>query len=88
MHDFFRNFDSNFHHAGFDDFGFGGFESDDDNGGFANMFDFGDLFHGLGGDLFGGSHNIHIHTSGSSQKNCRTVTKREGNTVSTIRECF
>ena len=90
MHDFFRNFDSNFHHAGFNDFGFGAFDDDDagDIFGHGDPFDFGDLFQGLGGNLFGGSHSIHVQTSGSSQQNCRTVTKRQGNTVSTIRECF
>ena len=96
MHDFFRHFDSSFHHADFNDFGFGFGDEDDDGGGdhdgifsHADAFDFGDLFQGFGdGGLFGGSHNIHIHTSGSSEKNCRTVTKREGNTVSTFRECF
>jgi curved DNA-binding protein CbpA len=53
-----------------------------------NEFDFGDLFNSFGGDFFEESHNIHVHTSGSSQQNCRTITRREGNTVSTIRECF
>ena len=49
-------------------------------------FDLGDLF---GGSIFGGN-NIHIHTHTSSQhrsQNCRTVTRRQGNTVSTITEC-
>jgi curved DNA-binding protein CbpA len=51
-------------------------------------FDFGDLFSGFGGNVFGESNNIHVHKSGSSKQNCRTVTRRQGNTVSTMRECF
>lgn len=40
------------------------------------------------GDLFG--NNIHVHTSSSSKshsQSCKTVTRRQGNTVSTITEC-
>lgn len=93
MHDFFRHFDTDFHQSDFSEFNFGFGDDDDEydqDGIFshADAFDFGDLFHGFGDGLFGGSHNIHIHSSGSSQKNCRTVTKRDGNTVSTFRECF
>jgi len=99
MNEFFKQFDSgsfHSHHAGHDHFGFN-FDSlfDDQDDGHetdpfsdGNSFDFSDLLNGFGGDLFGGSDNIHIHRSGSSQQNCRTVTRREGNTVSTIRECF
>jgi hypothetical protein len=76
MHDFFQHFDSG-----------SPFFSHDDQ----DLFDDEDIFgfnHFFDGDLFGGSNSFHIHTSGSSQQNCRTVTRREGNTVTTFRECF
>jgi len=56
--------------------------------------DIGNLFGGFSNGF--GSEHIHIHTSHSSsssqsnngqQQNCRTVTRRQGNTVSTITEC-
>jgi curved DNA-binding protein CbpA len=50
---------------------------------------FGDLFGGFGGGGFDGN-NIHVHTSHSSKsthQHCRTVTRREGNSVSTVTEC-
>jgi len=96
MNEFFQHFDSassHFHHADHNHFGFN-FNSlfdDGDEGDFfsdGNHFDFGDVFNGFGGDFFGGSRNIHIQTSGSAQQNCRTVTRKQGNTVSTITECF
>jgi hypothetical protein len=66
----------------------GGFETNVNNAG-ENHMDFGDLFGGFGGGF--GSNDIHIHKTGfsqhTSQQTCRTVTKREGNTVSTITEC-
>jgi len=70
---------------------------DDDDGGFGidlnsmgeDHLDLGDLFGGFGGGGFA-SNNIHVHTSSSSKsshQSCRTVTRREGNTVSTMTEC-
>lgn len=96
MNDFFQHFDSgpsHFHHADHNHFGFhfdSLFDDIDETDYYSDgdHFDFGDLFSGFGNDLFGESHHIHVHTSGSSQQNCRTITRREGNTVSTIRECF
>jgi curved DNA-binding protein CbpA len=97
MNDFFQHFDTaSSHHTDHNHFGFNfGSLFDDEGDGFetdyfsdGNQFEFGDLFSGFGGDMFGGSNNIHIRTAGSSQQNCRTVTKREGNTVSTITECY
>jgi len=81
MNDFFQHFDFDFN-SPFDDVDETDYFPDE------NHFDFADLFNGLGSDLFRESHNIYVHTSGSSQQNCRTVTRRDGNTVSTIRECF
>jgi DnaJ homolog subfamily B member 9 len=50
--------------------------------------EFGDLFKAFGaGNPFVNQH-IHVHTaSASQQSNCRTVTRREGNMVSTRTEC-
>jgi hypothetical protein len=97
MNDFFRHFDaasSQSYHGDHSHFGFNfdslfddegeGYETDPFSGG--NLFEFGDLFSSFGS--FGESSNIHVHTSGSSQQNCRTVTKKQGNTVSTITECY
>ncbi|CAF0888558.1 unnamed protein product [Adineta steineri] len=103
MNDFFQHFDSassHFHHADHDHFNFDfgsafdddndddtGYFSDGNHFGFDEIFgDFGDA--GFGSDLFGGNGNFHVHTSDSSHQNCRTVTRREGNTVSTITECY
>jgi molecular chaperone DnaJ len=77
MHDFFQHFDSASTFFPHDDQGF--FDDGDIFGGFNQIFD---------DDLFGGSNSFHFHTSGSSEQNCRTVTRREGNTVTTFRECF
>lgn len=96
MNEFFQHFDSessHFHQADHNHFGFNfdsAFDDMDEPDYFSDEshFDFNDLFNGFESDIFGGSSNIHVHTSGSSQQNCRTVTKRQGNTVSTIRECF
>jgi curved DNA-binding protein CbpA len=82
MNDFFQHFDSASSFFAHDDqnyFDDGDFFSTGDDFDFGNIFD---------GDLFGDSNSFHIHTSGSSQENCRTVTRREGNTVTTFRECF
>ncbi|CAF4063844.1 unnamed protein product [Rotaria sp. Silwood2] len=96
MNDFFQHFDSassHFHHTDHNHFGFN-FDSlfdDDDDSGYesdyfsdGNYFDFGDF----GSDLFGTSNNMYVDTSSSSEQNCRTYTKRQGNTVSTVTECF
>ncbi|UJR37261.1 hypothetical protein I4U23_029970 [Adineta vaga] len=97
MNDFFQHFDtesSHSHHNDHESFGFhfdSMFDDDEEEVGYysdGNHYDFADLFGGFDGHLFGGSENIHIHTSDSSQENCRTVTRREGNTVSTITECY
>jgi len=51
---------------------------------------FGDLFSGFtgGADHFFGDnhHNVHIHTE-TTQQHCQTVTRRHGNTISTVTEC-
>jgi curved DNA-binding protein CbpA len=65
-----------------------GFDMDLNHAG-GQTLEFGDLFGGFSGGVFGDS-KIHVHTSSFSkttQENCRTVTRREGNTVSTITEC-
>ncbi|CAF0758638.1 unnamed protein product [Rotaria sordida] len=94
MNDFFQHFDSDssdFYQADHNHFGFNFdslFDDEDDsyetdyysNG---NYFDFGDF----GSDLFDRSDNMYVHTSDSSQRNCRTYTTRQGNTVSTVTEC-
>lgn len=76
-------------------FDFGSLFDDDDDDPFASTgetvkeqhFDMGDLFGGFSAGGFG-SKNVHIHTSKvTKQTNCRTVTRREGNMVSTITEC-
>ncbi|CAF3448110.1 unnamed protein product [Rotaria sp. Silwood1] len=95
MNDFFQHFDSGssyFHQADHNHFGFNFdplFDDEDDSYetdyfSDGNYFDFGDF----GSDLFGTSNNMYVHTSDSSQQNCRTYTTRQGNTVSTITECF
>jgi curved DNA-binding protein CbpA len=98
MNDFFQHFDaasSQFPHADPFDFNFDSmFDEDEyetDYFSDGNHFDFGDLFSGGSSDdgdaFFGGNRNTHTHASSSSQQNCRTVTRRQGNTVSTITEC-
>ena len=84
-------------HQSFFGFDFGSLFDDDDgietdiNNAGGDHLDFGDLFGGFGGGGGFGSDNIHIQksvfTEHSSQQNCRTVTRRQGNTVSTITEC-
>jgi len=84
-------------HFGFD------FDSlfDDLNDGFETNgethVNFGDLFSGFGdggfeSELFGHDGNTHIHTKSftshvTTHEQCQTVTKREGNRVSTVTEC-
>lgn len=93
MNDFFQHFDSassNFHHADHNHFGFhfdSLFDDDDESEEYetdefaeGNYFDF--------SDLFGASDDIYMQQSTSSRQNCRTITTRQGNTVSTITECF
>lgn len=77
-------------HQGF----FGGFDFgslfDDDDGFEMNINNLGEDHLDLNNLFSGGSfdtNNIHIHKSSHSSQNCRTVTRREGNTVSTITEC-
>jgi len=91
MNDFFQHFDSpssHFHHADQNHFGFNFdtfFDDEDELDYFSeeeNHIDFGDVFGGFDSD------NIYLHTSDSSRQNCRTVTRRQGNTVSTMTECF
>jgi curved DNA-binding protein CbpA len=82
-------------HAGFG-FDFSGLFEDfgDDFGGDLNIMGgddlgFGELFSGFGAGGFDGN-NIHVHTTHSSKsthQHCRTVTRREGNSVSTVTEC-
>jgi len=95
MNQFFQHFDSasHFNHHDNNHFGFNFdslFDDEFENDHFSNGndFDFGDLFSGFGGNIFEESNTIHVHKSGSSKQNCRTITRREGNTVSTIRECY
>ena len=65
---------------------------------FGSLFDdeddlFGTNIHSFGGDSFGfenlfdGFGDSHHTVSKHSNQHCRTVTRREGNTVSTITEC-
>ena len=67
------------------------FDDGDDGDGFHTEINNAGHNHADMGDLFGGgfgSQNIHVHTSSfTEQTNCRTVTRRNGNTVSTITEC-
>ena len=69
---------------------FGGGHGGINLGGF-DLGDIGNMFGGGGGGFagsFGGaSVNMRSSSSGSSSKNCRTVTKRQGNTVMTYTEC-
>jgi DnaJ family protein B protein 9 len=88
-HHFGFNFDSLF-----DDIT-DGFETDSET--HVNHLNFGDLFGGFGSGGFGsdvfGDSNTDVHTSSftshqTTQQQCRTVTKRHGNTVSTVTECY
>lgn len=82
-------------HQNFFGFDFGSLFDDDDDFGSEvhdphhDHLDFGDLFGGFGSAFDGG--NIHVHTQSFSQRTtqqqCRTVTHREGNRVSTVTEC-
>ncbi|CAF3427940.1 unnamed protein product [Rotaria socialis] len=82
-------------HEKFFNFDFGSlFDDDDDlgtdvNNAGTNNFGFGDML-GEFGSAFGGD-NVHVHTTGFTQhtthQHCQTVTRREGNRVSTITEC-
>ena len=103
MNDFYKHFDtdsSHFHHDDDNQFEFNFeslFDQDDDDDSYEahgsyenNHFDFRDIFSGAGlaGDIFDDSHRMHLNTFGSSQKNCRTYTTRQGNSISTVTECL
>ncbi|CAF3725527.1 unnamed protein product [Rotaria magnacalcarata] len=94
MNDFFQHFDSessHFHHADHNHFGFN-FDSLFDDEGADDEYEteyFSDGNHfDFGSHLFEATNNMYVHSSDSSQKNCRTVTTKQGNTVSTYTECF
>ncbi|CAF1585443.1 unnamed protein product [Adineta ricciae] len=92
MNDFNRHFDTESYFSPYDEHDSFAFPFDsifDEHDGEAayftdgNHYDFADFFGG-----FDGGESIHMHTPGSSQQNCRTVTRREGNSISTFTECY
>lgn len=74
MNEMFQHFD-----MPFDPF----FDSEDENMFFSNEypFEFSDV-------IFPDFDQIYTAQSSSSQENCRTITRRHGNTVTTTQECF